>query len=122
MDEGALVEFIPLRAADTAGVRVLPAAAITRGTRGEEMTELGLLAQAGAVAFTEGEKTVTSSRLMRRALSYATTFDLLLMQHCEDASLAKGGVMNEGEVASSEERRVGKECVRTCRSRWSPYH
>lgn len=100
IDEVALVEFISRRAADTAVVRVLPAAAITRGTKGEEMTELGLLAQAGAVAFTEGEKTVTSSRLMRRALSYATTFDLLLMQHCEDASLAKGGVMNEGEVAA----------------------
>jgi dihydroorotase len=94
------VEFIARRTADTAVVRVLPAAAVTRGTKGEEMTELGLLAQAGAVAFTDGEKAVSSSRLMRRALSYATTFDLLVMQHCEDVSLAKGGVMNEGEVAA----------------------
>ena len=100
IDEVALVEFIARRAADTAVVRVLPAAAITRGTRGEEMTELGLLAQAGAVAFTDGEKPLSSSRLMRRALSYATSFDLLVMQHCEDVSLAKGGVMNEGEVAA----------------------
>ncbi|WP_300298063.1 dihydroorotase [Ferrovibrio sp.] len=100
IDEVALVEFIARRAADTAVVRILPAAAITKGTKGEEMTELGLLAQAGAVAFTDGEKPVASSRLMRRALSYATTFDLLLMQHCEDPSLAKGGAMNEGEIAA----------------------
>lgn len=100
IDEVALVEFIARRGADTAVVRILPAAAITKGTRGEELTELGLLSQAGAVAFTDGEKSISSARLMRRALSYATTFDLLLMQHCEDSSLAKGGVMNEGEVAA----------------------
>lgn len=100
IDEVALVEFVARRAADTAVVRILPAAAVTKGTRGEEMTELGLLAQAGAVAFTDGEKPVASARLMRRALSYATTFDLLLMQHCEDPSLAKGGAMNEGEIAA----------------------
>lgn len=100
IDEVALVEFVARRATDTAVVRILPAAAVTRGTRGEELTELGLLAQAGAVAFTEGDRPVASPRLMRRALSYATTFDLLLMQHCEEPSLAKGGVMNEGEVAA----------------------
>lgn len=100
IDEVALVEFIARRGSDTAVVRVLPAAAITKGTKGEELAELGLLAQAGAVAFTDGEKAITSPRLMRRALSYATVFDLLLMQHCEEPSLAKGGVMNEGEVAA----------------------
>lgn len=100
IDEVALVEFIARRAADTAVVRVLPAAAVTRGTKGEEMTELGLLAQAGAVAFTDGDRAIANARLMRRALSYASTFDLLLMQHCEEPSLAKGGVMNEGEVAA----------------------
>lgn len=100
IDEVALVEFIARRGMDTAVVRILPAAAITKGTKGEELTELGLLAQAGAVAFTDGEKAIASPRLMRRALSYATTFDLLLMQHAEEPSLAKGGVMNEGEVAA----------------------
>lgn len=100
IDEVALVEFIARRGADTAVVRILPAAAITKGTKGEELTELGLLAQAGAVAFTDGERPVASPRLMRRALSYATTFDLLLMQHAEEPSLAKGGVMNEGEIAA----------------------
>lgn len=100
IDEVALVEFISRRAVDTAVVRILASAAITKGTRGEEMCELGLLAQAGAVAFTEGEKAVASARIMRRALSYATTFDLLLMQHCEDPSLARDGAMNEGEIAA----------------------
>lgn len=100
IDEVALVEFIARRGADTAVVRILPAAAVTKGTKGEELTELGLLAQAGAVAFTDGEKPIASPRLMRRALSYATTFDLLVMQHAEEPSLAKGGVMNEGEVAA----------------------
>jgi len=100
IDEVALVEFIARRGADTAVVRILPAAAVTKGTKGEELTELGLLAQAGAVAFTDGEKPIASPRLMRRALSYATTFDLLVMQPAEEPSLAKGGVMNEGEVAA----------------------
>lgn len=100
IDEVALVEFIARRAADTAVVRVLPAAAVTRGTKGEEMTELGLLAQAGAVAFTDGERAIGNARLMRRALSYASTFDLLLMQHCEEPALAKDGAVNEGEVAA----------------------
>jgi dihydroorotase len=100
IDEVALVEFIARRASDSAVVRILPAAAVTKGTKGEELTELGLLAQAGAVAFTDGEKAIASPRLMRRALSYATTFDLLVMQHCEEPSLAKGGVMNEGEIAA----------------------
>lgn len=100
IDEVALVEFISRRAVDTAVVRIPASAAITKGTRGEEMCELGLLAQAGAVAFTEGEKAVASARIMRRALSYATTFDLLLMQHCENPSLARDGAMNEGEIAA----------------------
>ncbi|HLT77220.1 MAG TPA: dihydroorotase [Ferrovibrio sp.] len=100
IDEVALVEFTARRAVDSAVVRILPAAAITKGTRGEELCELGLLAEAGAVAFTDGDRPVANARLMRRALSYATSFDLLLMQHCEEPSLAKGGVMNEGEIAA----------------------
>lgn len=100
IDEVALVEFTARRAVDSAVVRILPAAAISKGTKGEELAELGLLSEAGAVAFTDGDRTVTNARLMRRALSYASTFDLLLMQACEEPSLARGGVMNEGEVAA----------------------
>lgn len=100
IDEVALVEFIARRAAENAVVRVLPAAAATKGTKGQEMAELGLLAQAGAVAFTDGEKAIADARVMRRCLSYATIFDLLLMQHCEEPTLAKDGAMNEGEVSA----------------------
>lgn len=100
IDEVALVEFIARRAAESAVVRVLPAAAVTKGAKGQQMTELGLLAQAGAVAFTDGYNPIADARVMRRALSYATTFDLLLMQACEEPDLARDGAMNEGEVAA----------------------
>jgi len=99
IDEVALVGFIARRAAETACVRVLPAAALTRGLRGTEMTELGLLAGAGAVAFSDGDRAVGDALLMRRALSYARTFDALIMVHCQDPRLAGDGVMNEGEMA-----------------------
>lgn len=100
IDEVALLEFVARRAAENAVVRVLPAAAATKGTQGKEMTEFGLLAQAGAVAFTDGERPISDSRVMRRALSYATIFDLLLMQPCEESGLSRDGAMNEGEVAA----------------------
>jgi dihydroorotase len=99
IDEVALVDFIARRARETAVVNVLPAAAITRGLRGAEMTELGLLAEAGAVCFSDGDRAVADARLMRRALAYATSFNLLLVQVCEEPSLARDGVMNEGEIA-----------------------
>lgn len=100
IDEVALVEFVARRAADSAVVRVLPAAAATKGTKGKEMTEFGLLAEAGAVAFTDGEHAISDARVMRRALSYATVFDLLLIQPSEEPKLATDGAMNEGEVAA----------------------
>ncbi len=99
IDEMALVEFITRRARETAIVNILPAAAATKGLRGTEMTEFGLLAEAGAVAFTDGDHAVADARVMRRCLSYASIFDALLIQHCEEPSLAKDGVMTEGEIA-----------------------
>ncbi|MCK1975312.1 dihydroorotase, partial [Bacillus safensis] len=68
IDDVALVEFVKRTARDTAVVNVHPAAAITKGLRGEEMTEIGLLRDAGAVAFTEGRQTIANTQLMRRAL------------------------------------------------------
>ena len=99
IDEVALVEFVARRASETACVRVLPSAALTRGLRGTEMTEIGLLAGAGAVAFSDGDRPIGDALLMRRALSYARTFDALIMAHCEDPQLGRDGVMNEGEMA-----------------------
>ena len=100
VDEPALVDFILRRARDTAVVRVAPMAAITRGLKGEAMSEAGLLAEAGAVALTDGRRCVASPRVLRRAMAYARDFGLLIVQHVEDHDLAGGGVMNEGELSA----------------------
>jgi dihydroorotase len=68
--------------------------------RGEEMTEIGLLKAAGAVAFTDGDRSVTNAQVMRRALTYARDFDALIVHHTEDPDLVGEGVMNEGEFAT----------------------
>lgn len=99
IDEVALVDYIERRARDTALVHVHPMAALTRGLKGAEMTEMGLLKDAGAVAFTDGDRSVANARVLRRALSYARTFDALVVQHAEEPSLAEGGAMNEGELS-----------------------
>jgi dihydroorotase len=99
IDEPSLVDFITRRAAATASVRVLPMAALTRGLAGETMTEIGLLKEAGAVAFTDGDRTVPNARVMRRALAYASTFGALVVGHAEDPELSAGAAMNEGEFA-----------------------
>ncbi|GJD84833.1 dihydroorotase [Methylobacterium haplocladii] len=100
IDGAPIVDFVLRRARDTACVTVLPAAAITKGLAGKEMTEFGLLQEAGAVAFTDGLKAVTNAQVMRRALTYARDFGVLLMQHVEEPDLVGEGVMNEGEMAS----------------------
>src|SRR6185437_14050848 len=84
----------------TAIVHVHPMAALTKGLRGEEMAEIGLLKAAGAVAFTDGAKSVTNAQVMRRALTYARDFDALIVHHTEDPDLVGEGVMNEGEFAA----------------------
>ena len=100
IDEPSLVDFIMRRAAATACVRVLPMAALTRGLAGQVMTEMGLLAEAGAVAFTDGDRTIANARIMRRALSYASTFGALVVGHAEDPDLSDGTSANEGEFAT----------------------
>ena len=100
IDDVALVDFIKRRSRDTAEVNVLPMAALTVGLEGEQLTEMGLLREAGAVGFTDGRRSVTNARLMRTALSYATTFGALVAHHAEDPSLAADGAMNEGEYAA----------------------
>ena len=100
IDDPAIVDFLLRRARDTAVVRVHPAAALTKGLQGAEMTEIGLLKQAGAVLFTDGARTVTNARVFRRLLTYARDMDALIAHHAEDPDLAGGAVMNEGEFAS----------------------
>lgn len=100
IDDVALVEFVLRTARDTAAVNVFPAAAITKGLEGREMTEFGLLREAGAVAFTEGRHTIASSLVMRRALTYARDFGAVIDHETQDPDLASSGVMNEGLYAS----------------------
>ena len=100
IDDAALVDFITRRARDTAIVRVHPMAALTRGCAGKNMTEFGLLLEAGAVGFTDGDRAIMNALTMRRALSYASTFSALIMQHAMDADLQSAGVMHEGELAT----------------------
>jgi dihydroorotase len=100
IDDAALVEFIKRRADTTAKVRVYPTAALTRGLKGEHMSEIGLLKEAGAIAFTDGDRTIASSLIMRRCLAYAENFDALIMAHAEDPALAGAGHMNEGAFAA----------------------
>ncbi len=99
IDGVALVDFIERRARDIAIVNIHPMAAATRGLEGKMMTEIGLLKSAGAVAFTDGVKSVADAQIMRMLLSYARDFDALIVQHPEEPSLASNGVMNEGEVS-----------------------
>jgi dihydroorotase len=100
IDDVALVEFVLRTARDTALVNVFPAAAVTRGLKGREMTEFGLLREAGAVAFTEGRHTIANSLVMRRALTYARDFGAVIDHETQDPDLAAAGVMNEGLFAS----------------------
>jgi dihydroorotase len=93
---GALVEA----AKREAGVPVGFLAAITRGQRGEELTEMGELADLGAVAFSDDGMPVASAGLMRRALQYASTTDRPLALHCEEPTLSHGGHVHEGRVAA----------------------
>jgi dihydroorotase len=100
IDDPATVDFVLRRARDTAIVHVHPMAAITKGLHGKEMTEIGLLKAAGAVAFTDGEKSIINAQVMRRVLTYARDFDALIVHQTEDPDLIGDGVMNEGEFGA----------------------
>jgi dihydroorotase len=100
IDDPATVDYVLRRARDTAIVHVHPMAALTKRLKGQEMTEIGLLKAAGAVAFTNGTHSITNAQVMRRALSYSRDFDALIVHHVEDPDLVGEGVMNEGELAA----------------------
>jgi dihydroorotase len=100
VDDPAVVDFILRRARDDARVRVYPSAALTKGLEGREIAEIGLLAEAGAIAFCDGEHSIVDAQTMRRAMTYARDFDALAAPVCEDRSLRGEGVMAEGLRAS----------------------
>lgn len=99
IDDAALVESVARIARETSLVRVETYAALTRGLQGKEMTELGLLAEAGALGFTDGTQATKDAQLMRRALSYAKVFGKPILQHPEEPTLSRGS-MNEGEIST----------------------
>jgi dihydroorotase len=95
IDNQALVRFIKLEA-ELGPINVFPIATITKGGKGEEITEMGELIKGGAVGFSDDGKPVMSSILMRRALEYARMFDVPIINHAEDILLSDEGIMNEG--------------------------
>ena len=100
IDQVALVDFIQRRARDNALVHVHTMAAMTKGLMGDEMTEIGLLKRAGAIAFSNGKSSVNNTRVMRNILNYAKDFGALVVHHCEDPFLSASASMNSGEVAA----------------------
>ncbi|MFH1070358.1 MAG: dihydroorotase [Candidatus Glassbacteria bacterium] len=133
-DNQAAIGYI-IREAIRAGFsRVYPIGAITKGSRGESLAEMGSMIEAGAVAFTDDGLCVASAEMMRKALTYSKIFDVPVIQHCEDPTLSGGGVMNEGLTATrlglpgipaeSEEIIVYRDCAlaRLCGARFHVAH
>ncbi len=100
IDQVALVDYVQRRARERSIVNVLIMGAVTRGLKGEEMAEIGLLQRAGAVAFTNGKSSIANTRVMRNALLYAKDFGALIVHHTEDPYLSSGAAMNSSEIAT----------------------
>ena len=95
LDDPATLQFMLRRGEMTGSLSILPYGAATRGCAGKEMTEFGLLREAGAIAFTDGTRAIAEARTMRLALSYARAFGSFIVQHPEEPSLAAGGAAAE---------------------------
>lgn len=100
IDVPALARYIVMRGKEAGYARVYPIACITKGMKGEELTEMAALKDAGAVAFSDDGRPVSDSGVMRNALEYAKTFNLLIIDHAEDKSVSGSGVVNEGANAT----------------------
>jgi dihydroorotase len=120
-DNPAVTSFIVEQSQAVGLANVFPVGAITKGSKGEELAEMGEMKRAGIVAVTDDGRPVPSPGLMRRAMEYARGFDLTVMDHCDDKSLAAGGVMHEGEwslrlglrgiPALAEEADAARDCA-----------
>ena len=99
-DNIAVTDYILRKAKACGVVNVFPVAAISKGLKGESLTEMGELKEGGCIAFSDDGRWVASGDLMRRALEYARLFDMPLISHAEDFSISGKGVMNEGFVAT----------------------
>ncbi len=99
-DNQAVTEFILDQARATGSAHVFPVGAITKGSEGKELAEIGELRRSGCVAISDDGRPVMNSLVMRRAMEYALAFDLPVVDHCEDLHLSEGGCMNEGIVST----------------------
>ena len=130
-DNRAVTELIVRRSLEVGAVRVYPVGAISKGLAGETLAEMGELKDAGCVAVSDDGRPVMNAELMRRAMEYARTFGLTIVQHCEDLSLSHGGSMNEGIVstragiraqpASAESAMVARD-IELCALTGARYH
>lgn len=100
IDNPALVRMLRTRGEETGAITILPYGALTKGCEGKELAEIGLLHEAGAVAFTDGARALDPARLMRLALSYASGFGAMIVQHPEEPSLAGSGCATAGALAT----------------------
>jgi len=107
IDNEILVEYIKMKAEKEAIVNVLPIGSITKGQKGEELSNIGKMAKAGICAISEDGKSVINAGLLKKAMKYAGMFDIPIFSHCEDNTLVGGGVMNAGEVSE----RVGMKGI-----------
>jgi dihydroorotase len=100
IDNVSQIQFVLMKARNESYARVYPIGAITKGQEGAELTEVGAMVRAGCVAISDDGKPISNAKLFRRALEYAKTFGLTVIDHAEEPELSKGGVMNEGKLAA----------------------
>jgi dihydroorotase len=98
-DNAAITRFIIEQSARTGFANVFPIGAVTKGSNGAELAEMGEMKTAGIVAVSDDGRPLPSAGIMRRAMEYARDFDLTVVDHCEDKSLTSGGVMHEGRMS-----------------------
>lgn len=121
IDNSALVRYIKSRSKEVGKSKVLPIGCVSKKQEGKEMAEIGDMAKAGAVAFSDDGKPIYNSSLMRKAMQYASLFDKIIIDHCEDPYLAQFGHANEGHMttrlgisgipASAEEIMVARDLL-----------
>ena len=100
IDNRAIIDYVKFVASSEAVVRVLPIGCISKGRKGETLAELGEMAEAGVIGFSDDGSSVPNSRLLKQAMEYAAGLGLPVIEHCEDQSLADGGQVNEGIIAT----------------------
>ena len=100
IDQPAIIQSIQRKAREVSLSKVFCTGCITRGAEGNEICELQLMRESGALGFTDGNKSVSNARVMKRALNYAKSFDGLIIQHAEEPELSEGGMVNEGESST----------------------